>query len=216
MKIDAEKACWEFYDKGLPMTVLRPSIVYGPFSKNWTLNIGRMLISGEWGVYEKIGEGRCNLVYIDDLIQAVLLSLENGEAIGKAFHIVGPEVVTWNRYFEMFNESLELPPLKTIKMSRARFQTAVMQPVRFLGGIVRDHFMEPVKKLAENFEIADRILRRTEARLKKTPVHDELNLFSKDVVFLVGKARKTLNFQPKIYLKEGFKSTAEWFRNYVL
>ena len=177
MKIDAEKACWEFYEKGLPVTVFRPSIVYGPFSKNWTVHFAKMLIAGEWGIYEKIGEGSCNLVYIDDLIRAILISLENEKAVGKAFNIVGPEVVTWNRYFEMFNESLGLAPLKTINTTKARIRTAAMQPVRLLGGFVRDHFMGPVKKMAETFEFADRLLRSTESKLKKTPVPDELKLF---------------------------------------
>ena len=174
MKIDAEKACWEFYEKGLPVTVLRPSIVYGPFSKNWTVHFAKMLIAGEWGIYEKIGEGSCNLVYIDDLTRAILISLEDEKAVGKAFNIVGPEVVTWNRYFEMFNESLGLAPLKTINTTKARIRTAAMQPVRLLGGFVRDHFMGPVKKMAETFEFADRLLRSTESKLKKTPVPDEL------------------------------------------
>ena len=213
MKIAAEKICWEFHEKGLPVTVFRPSIVYGPFSKNWTIHFAKMLMAGEWGTYEKIGEGRCNLIYIDDLVRAILSSLEKEEAIGEAFNLVGPEIVTWNRYFEMFNESLGLAPLKTIKIGKARLRTTAMQPVRILGGIVRDHFMEPVKKMAETFEFANRVLRRTEDRLKKTPVTDELNLFSKKAVFSIAKARSSLNYQPNVTVKKGLEIAVDWVRH---
>ena len=213
MKIDAEKACWEFYEKGLPITVLRPSIVYGPFSKNWTVHFAKMLIAGEWGIYEKIGEGLCNLVYIDDLIRAILISLENQKAVGKSFNIVGPDIVTWNRYFEMFNDSLGLSPLKTIKTTKAKIRTTVMQPVRLLGGFVRDHFMGPVKKMAETFEFADRFLRSTENKLKKTPVYDELKLFNKNAVFSIDQIKSILNYKPIVDVKEGLKITAKWVQH---
>ena len=88
-----------------------------------------------------------------------------------------------------------------------------MQPVRLLGGIVRDHFMEPVKKIAETFEFANSILRRTEYRLKKTPVTDELNLFSKKAVFSIAKARNILKYQPNVTVKKGLEITVDWVRH---
>ena len=212
-KIDAEKACWEFYEKGLPITVIRPSIVYGPFSKNWTVHFANMLIAGEWGIYEKIGEGHCNLVYIDDLTRAILISLGNKKSIGEAFNLVGPEVVTWNKYFETFNECLGLVPLKTIKTAKAKIRTTAMQPVRVLGSFVRDHFMGPVKKMAEMSEIADRLLRKTENKLKKTPVSDELKLFNKKAEYSTTKIKNTLGYQPSLELKEGLNLTVKWLKH---
>ena len=67
-KIEAEKLCWEFYGKGLPLTILRPSIVYGPFSKSWLVRMAQRLLSGKWGMFENYGDGNCNLVYVDDLV----------------------------------------------------------------------------------------------------------------------------------------------------
>ena len=113
----------------------------------------------------------------------------------------------------MFNESLGLSPLKTIKTTKARIRTTAMQPVRLLGGFVRDHFMGPVKKMAETFEFADRLLRSTEKKLKKTPVYDELKLFNKKVTFSTDRIESILNYQPNVELKEGLKRTVQWIQH---
>ena len=151
--------------------MVRPSIVYGPFSKNWSVRIVNMLLAGRLGIYEKYGEGKCNLVYIDDLIKAIVATLTNEETIGNAYNIVGPEVITWNKYFERFNEIAELPPLKKINVTQSFSRTAIIEPVRILGSFVRDHFMGPVKKIAENIEFAKRMMKRTEVTLKTNPSH---------------------------------------------
>lgn len=212
-KIDAEKACWEFYENGLPVTVLRPSIVYGIFSNNWTVRFARMFMEGKWGIYEKYGEGICNLIYVDDLVKAILLALNNEKAIGQAFNVVGPEVVTWNEYFQRFNDKLGLPPLKIVHPSHASLKTFVMMPVRVAGKIVKTHFMKPVKKLASTFEWADFLLRNTEKTLKNTPCADELRLFQKRALFSAHKASKVLGFSPKSLLEENFKTTINWLRH---
>src|SRR5690606_24643675 len=110
MKIDAEKVCREYMDKGLPITVFRPSIVYGPYSNNWCLRFASLMLAREWGIYETYGEGKCNLVYIDDLVKTLLGALDNEETFGKAFNVNGPEIITWNDYFRRLNAAMGLPP----------------------------------------------------------------------------------------------------------
>jgi len=212
-KIDAEKACWEFYDKGLPVTVLRPSIVYGIFSNNWTVHFANMLIERKWGVYEKYGEGFCNLIYVDDLVQILFRSLNNGKIIGQAFNVVGPEVVTWNEYFRRFNEKLALPPLKTIHASQAGMKTMALTPVRIAGKVVKNHFMAPVKKLATTFGWAEKLLRSTEKTLKDTPCKDELKLFSRDIIITsISPEKKSLVFS-KTKLNDGLGTSIQWLKH---
>ena len=212
-KIDAEKACWEYYKKGLPITVIRPSIVYGPFSNNWSVHFAKMFIAGKWGIYEKYGAGKCNLVYIDDLVRAILLALDCENAVGHAFNIGGPEVITWNEYFKKYNEMMGLPPLKTINTTQANFRTAMMEPVRILGRFVRDHFMGPVKKIAETFDFAKRMMKQTENALKTSPSPGELKLFNKNAVFSCNKAKELLRFNPSVSVDEGLNRTIEWLKH---
>lgn len=69
-KIDAEKLCWRYFEQGLPVIVIRPTIVYGPFGRTWTIELASKLKSGNWRIFKGHGDGLCNLVYIDDWSQA--------------------------------------------------------------------------------------------------------------------------------------------------
>lgn len=212
MKIDAEKACWEYRGKGLPITIFRPSIVYGPFSASWSLRFAAMFLAGEGGVYEGYGEGRCNLVYVDDLARTILGALDFADAQGKVFNINGPELITWNEYFSRFNSALGLPPLRVIRAGRAGAATWAMSPVRTLGGIVKKHFIKPVKLIAERVDAVDALMRTVEHRVKITPSSDELKLFTKDAVYSDARARRTLSCCPDTGIDQGLADTREWVR----
>ena len=89
-------------------------------------------------------------------------------------------------------------------------RTFIMQPVRIFGGIARDHFMGPLKFLAENLQIADKIMRKTESALKETPHPDELKLFSRKTLFSKEKAMSVLNFNPEYDVNNGLDVTKAW------
>ena len=212
MKVDAEKVCWEAIEKGLPVVILRPSIVYGPFSKNWTERFARLMLEGRWGLFANHGEGRCNLIYVDDLVKAIALALENQAAAGQAFNMVGPEVGTWNEYFTQFNAKLGLPPLKRIETAQVMSRSALIEPIRVAGRIVQEHFMEPIRFLADRVELVKAILKKTEAAVKATPSPGEYQLFDKTAVLSSVKARQLLKFEPKFNLESGLAATVDWLR----
>jgi len=212
MKIGAERACWQCRERGLHITVLRPAIVYGPFSSSWSLRFASLFLAGEWGLLEGYGEGTCNLVYVDDLVDTILHVLDHRDAFGRAFNINGPEVVTWNRYFTLLNNGMGLPPLRTLGRGRAGALAQLTDPVRSLGGFVKSYLLKPVKKTAERFDLFDAALRRTEHAMRATPSREELRLFSRDVLYSDALARKTLPRCPGTSVKEGVGHTVEWLR----
>ena len=212
MKIDSERLCWLYQDRGLPITVFRPSIVYGPFSAGWSLRFAAMFLAGEGGVYEGIGEGTCNLVYVDDLVRTMLAALDDEGAKGRAFNVNGPEIVSWNEYFRRLNASLGLPELKVIGEGRAGALVRAMEPVRSLGGLVKRRFLGPVKAVAERVGPVDALMRSLEHRAKTTPSSDELRLFSRDVLYSDELARSTLPCCPDTDLEQGLAGTREWVR----
>jgi hypothetical protein len=52
------------------------------------------------------GEGLCNALYVDDLIDAMILAANRPTAVGERFVISGPETVTWATFFERFAGAL--------------------------------------------------------------------------------------------------------------
>ena len=211
-KIDAEKVCWTHIQAGVPVTIVRPAIVYGPFSNNWSVRFAKMFIAGSGRTYEKIGDGKCNLIYVDDLVGAILLMLDHENAVGQAFNINGSDVLTWNQYFTKYNVSMGLPPLKHLSYNEARIRTLGMQPVRTVGRIVKDHFMAQAKKLGDSFDVAKVLMKGTESTLKTVPSPEDLEMYSRGAIFTNSKAKELLKYTPATTIQEGINSTVTWLK----
>lgn len=97
-KLDAEETVFRYVrEHGLPAVVLRPSAVYGPGSAHWTVVPVKRIRKGKMFVVNR-GRGMLNYVYIDNLVDAVCLALEDDRTVGEAF-IVNDGAVTWAEFF---------------------------------------------------------------------------------------------------------------------
>jgi len=209
-KIEAEKLCWDYYKKGVPVSVIRPSIVYGPFSETWTVRFAQNLLSGNWGIFKGYGEGICNLVYISDLVSGIMLAARHESAIGEAFNMNGPEMVTWNQYFQRFNSALGLRDLRVFQPGSAKLRTMIMEPVRFSAKFVQAHFQGPLKSISQRFMPARKLMKSAEKTIKTTPRITELSLFNRDAVYLPTKAQQMLGYQPRFDLNKGLEMSVRW------
>lgn len=116
-KLDAEATALQYHRSGrVPVTILQPTAVYGPYGGVWTvqqlaeLKTGRMiLVNG--------GDGLANAVYVDDLVTAMLLAAEKDEAVGESFLISGPETVTWRELYGYFAGMFGDGPERTVSMT---------------------------------------------------------------------------------------------------
>ncbi|MCA9239278.1 MAG: NAD(P)-dependent oxidoreductase, partial [Planctomycetales bacterium] len=216
-KVQAEQLCLAAAQRGLLPVVLRPSIIYGPGSASWTVNIAKRLLSGAWGRFEEFGDGLANLVYIDDLAEAILLSLAEPAARGKALNINGPDRVTWNEYFERFNAALGLPPLKSIAPARSRARTLLMDQVGRATDLVRDHFEDRLMDIYLRGGWMSRLMKRIKGKLDATPSSSELTgLYSREARYDDSLARRTLGYHPRVSLDQGLAASVAWLRHQQL
>jgi dihydroflavonol-4-reductase len=80
--------------------VIRPTIVYGPYSFFVTpiiheAKLGKIsLVDG--------GRGICNAVYVDDVCDAIVAAIERDDAAGGAFLINGDSRITWRDFITTF------------------------------------------------------------------------------------------------------------------
>ncbi len=211
-KIDAEEACLEYADKGLPVTILRPPIVYGPFGRVWTVGIARGLIARKLGVLKKHGNGLCNLLFVDDLVRAVILALLADNTQGGSFNINGPEVVTWNQYFQRFNGALGLPPARLIGAAASSARTFAVEPVRLAGGYVQKRHPQLIQWLSSVSPALRRAMKKTESIVKSTPSPQELELYSSKAEYDGKKAFRILGYRPIFDLDKGLAVSAQWIR----
>jgi nucleoside-diphosphate-sugar epimerase len=97
-KFEAEEKVFRAQREGrLPITILRPSAVYGPGSTHWSIVPIKRIKRGKMLVFNG-GRGLLNYVYIDNLVDAILLAAEDDRALGEAF-IVNDGAATWGDFF---------------------------------------------------------------------------------------------------------------------
>ncbi len=99
-----------FEEHGLPVTVLQPTIVYGPFGGTWTIDPVFRLRRGRV-VLPDDGEGLCNAVYVDDVVSAAFCAARAPEAVGDRFLVSWKEPVTWRQFFEAYERILGVQSL---------------------------------------------------------------------------------------------------------
>ncbi len=214
-KIEAEELCRSFVERGVQATILRPSLIYGPFGQSWTINVAKRLQSGRWGEFEGYGDGIANLIYVDDLVQAILRALQKPNARGETFNVNGPQPPTWNEYFRRFNEALDLPSLTRVSSSKSRWRTAAMDLVGKATDVVRSRFQDRLMRIYLRGGWAGRMMKRLKGALDATPSGNELHgLYGRKAVYRDDKIRDLLGYTPQFDLTTGLEMSVAWLRHH--
>jgi len=215
-KIAAEQTCEDHVARGAPVVLLRPSIIYGPFSKVWTVSFARRLASHKWGTFGRYGNGKCNLVYVTDVVQAIYRALTAENGVGEAFNINGREIISWNDYFTRFNEALGFPPLRPIDTRRIVVKARLLSPVREIGRFALSRFGNSITRAYSKSPLAARYMKSTESSLKLTPTPEQLKLYGIDAEYPIDKARHQLGYEPMVEIAQGLESCVSWLRHHEL
>lgn len=83
-------------EHGLPAVILRPGQIVGPGSENTTPN-GTLAIAGRWIAVGSPSQ-TLPLVYVDDVVDALLLAAHAPAAQGQLVHVVDSAIVTQGEY----------------------------------------------------------------------------------------------------------------------
>jgi nucleoside-diphosphate-sugar epimerase len=131
-KIEAERAVLALNDpSGLGVIVIRPGDVYGPGSVPWIgrplamLKKRRLLLPGG-------GHGKINHVYVENLIDGILLALDQ-KSYGEAFNITDGVATSYRAYFGQLAQLAGLPPPLRVPTVVLRGLAGLMTRLRALG-----------------------------------------------------------------------------------
>ncbi|WP_394838740.1 NAD-dependent epimerase/dehydratase family protein [Pendulispora rubella] len=138
-KASGEAVAHRAAEAGLPVTILRPAVVYG-LRGTWLeeplsmIQQGKMFLLGG-------GSGTCHPCYIENLIDATLLAAEHPAALGEAFIVGDGESISFRDYFNAVaaiagrgpvRRSIPLPVARTMASSfeaMARFRRTATRPL---------------------------------------------------------------------------------------
>ncbi len=211
-KIEAEEACREYLQRGLAVSMLRPTLVHGPFSALWSVEIAGRVQQRPFPLPETVCGGTCNLVYVDDVVLAGKLALERPEAVGEAFNVGGPEVPTWNAYFEALNTALGLPPLARQAEGGSRATSLLVHPVRMAAKFGMKQFEKQIMTVYQSSAAAKNLMKRAEKLIRGTPGLDEFSYYGRRGTYPIDKARRLLGYAPAFDMARSLPLTAAWLR----
>lgn len=239
-KARAERIVLRYARRGVPAVVLRPSIVYGPYSA-WNLRPVPELREGR-AVLIDGGRGACNTTYVDNLVDAIFLSLENDRANGEAFFITDGEHVTWGDFIRaharMMGLETALPEVSSAELSAlyGDRRGLISGSVRGIAKALRSKEFRAVLMQIPAFEKALKSIwewleslpesRRQRIRARfgvprrrfvapfALPLPDEVTFRTQTgtVFFSIQKARDLLGYSPTINFQEGMFRVEQWLR----
>jgi nucleoside-diphosphate-sugar epimerase len=138
------------HDRGLPVAVVQPTAVYGPYGPSWTERVVTELASSTVALIDG-GDGLANPVYVDDVADALLLAAVRDEAVGEAFLVSSGERVTWREFYGRFEAMLGVDSTVSISREEAKALYAASRRRRWLLG-------ELVRLMRSNDEARERLL----------------------------------------------------------
>lgn len=127
-KIAAEDIFQHYGDRGGTSIVLRIGCVYGPGSPLWVDRIGLLIRSGRLGDLAELGDGWSNLVHVDDVAKAVVLSTQAENQGVTTFNLSAPDSPRWNTYFRDLALAMEWVPFKYKTRLSMMLETRLIAP----------------------------------------------------------------------------------------
>ena len=161
--------------------VVRPGDVYGPRSTPWTIRPVEALKEKAFFLPSG-GQGLMTPVFVDDLVDLILLALRNPSARGRAVTGFAGAPVTTSEFFDYYAHLLGMAKTPTLPT-----------PVAAAGVLG----MIGLSKL-----------RRREPELSL----NALTFINRKETYETDLAHSLLGWQPKVSLDEGMAITAEWLR----
>lgn len=181
-KYEAEPIVREFCGRGLPTVILRPAAIYGPGDPE---RFGLIFRRVARGTFPMFGSGRTyyHPLYIDSLVDAFILAMEEGKGVGEAYLIADERYLEIEDLVRRVAKALNVP----VKIPH--------YPITSI--LVAGHLCEAV---CRPFGVAPPIFPR------------RVDWYRQNRAFKIDKARRELGYRPQVDIDEGLRRTAEWYR----
>lgn len=166
--------------QGAPLVVIRPGDVIGPGSEPWVKRPIRMMKARQM-IFIDGGSGHLGHVYVDNLIDAMLLALANEKALGRVYVVTDAEQdTTFRDYFTRLAEIARVPVPK-LEVSKS---TAFLLARGIEAAAKKLHFTPPFTQTAVRF-------------------------VTKHCSYSNERAEKELGYTPRVRLEEAYARIAE-------
>jgi nucleoside-diphosphate-sugar epimerase len=182
-KVEAEQLAHRYEREfGVPVVSLRPGFVYGPRDG---IVMPKLIESLRTGKFRYLGGGEraMNTIYVDNLVDAVLLAIQRQDAVGQVYNLTDGEFVSKRKFIEAIAEGMGIAaPRRSVPLWLARLAMRIMY---------FRHRKSPTPP------------RLTQARYK---------FLGLNLDYSIEKARNELGYQPHVPFEEAMRATMAWYR----
>lgn len=187
-KMEAEKVALEYYrDFGVPIVLLRPGYVYGPRDQKVIPSIIQGLREG-WLSYPGGGDQAHSILFIRNLLDAVLRAIHAENAVGEIYNLTDGEHITKRQFVEAIADSLGLPhPRRHPSLWLTRMRTRWSERWAKWTG----------KEEAPRLNLA------------------HYRFMALDLDFSIEKAKFDLGYLPRYAFQDAIEETMAWYRTNV-
>lgn len=181
-KIASEQVALQAHAAGeIECVVVRPGDVYGPGSRPWTILPLEIIRSNRF-LLPAMGRGVFSPVYVDDLVDGLVLAAEHPAAAGQVITLGPPHGVPAREFFGHYH-----------RMLGKRGPLCLPTPLAVAA--------------ARAAGAAERLRgRRTEVNAAS------MRYLARPGGYSIGKARRLLGYEPQVDLDEGMRRTEAWLR----
>lgn len=222
----------------LPVVILRPPFVWGP-SSYFTIDLINRIRSSNLALVDE-GLNPCNLVYVDNLVEAILLAIWKPEAAMQTFFVTDSDGVSWGQCLEghaaLLNRSLPHirqadlvdPPKESYLGESIRALPRVLLSgelrkllkqvpmIRSIESVFYAGFQSLSRDTQENLRLrisGPTVIRKKDSRLNKVFSRDNIHSAqSRKVAHSNERARRLLGYTAPISYAEGMTLTEAWLR----
>jgi nucleoside-diphosphate-sugar epimerase len=185
-KIASEQVVLQAHAAGeIECTIIRPGDVYGPGSRPWTVLPVEAIRSNRFFL-PAMGKGIFSPIYVDNLIDGVLLAADSDAAVGQVFTLSDGVGITCREFFGNYSRMLGKPPPRSVPTAVALGLAALPEAAAWIGG-------------------TDTEFRRSSVQYMARPG-----------TYSIEKARRVLGYEPAVDLDEGMRRTEAWLTEHGL
>ncbi len=187
-KVHAEQiATNDVYKNKIAITIMRPGFIYGPRERAWLPNLINAIASRR-AILVDGGSKETNVIYIDNLCQAIESSMLNEKAYGQIYNLTDGQHITKKQLFDTVSDNMGLPRVEK------NMPSWLIKPIfSLLSSIISRMPLEKKKKLARFSKAAYRLIGINQS-------------------YSIAKAQKELNYTNLIPFTEGMAKTLESFK----
>lgn len=183
-KLAGEKIAMEYMEAGkLPISIFRPGGIYGPGDTRF-LKLFKPIKKQR---FVMIGSGQVlyTLIYIEDLVDGIILCGTHENAVGNVYILTGEPALTLNEFVA------SVADVVGVDRPRLRIPVTPIYAASYLCEVV-----------CKPLGIEPPLYRR------------RVDFFRKDRSFSIAKARNELGFEPRVPVKTGLANTARWYEEH--